>query len=1509
VLYDSQATVDAADAAISYQLVQSPTGMTINAATGLIAWTPTAGQAGATPVTIQATDAAGNVSQRPFTINVLASNSAPVLTAASPSLGNTGENTPITIALTGFINNGAGTTTVADSDQVEDAFVGIALVGVSGNGTWAYSLDGTTFVNVGTVSASSALLLPSTATLRYSPDNRNGESPTVSFRAWDKTGGVEGEHLDLAPWGALGGATPYSSQSDTATLTVLSVNDAPALTAAAPALGTVSGTTPTTLAIASFINNGVGRTVLTDVDNSAVLGGIALFGVTGAGTWEYSLDGEAFLSVGTLSPETALLLPADAFLRYTPDAGDSGGGATLVYRGWDATTGTSGTTANTTVNGNATAFSTATDTATLLINSAPVLTSASPSLGTTTENAATTVDLATFINQGAGTTTITDSNGNAVVGGIAVIAAAGHGTWAYSLDGTVFANLGTVSDSSVLLLPKTATLRYTPDNLNGETASITYRAWDTTSGANAARVDLSQPADLGGVTAYSVQSDTAALTVTSLNDAPVLTARTPSLGVVSTAVGSTAIRISSFVNNGSTTTAVVDVDSGAAVGGIALLGISGVGTWEYSLDGETFLSAGTPSAAAALLLPADSWLRLTPGAGTNSGSATIIYHAWDQTTGLSGGTASTAVVGGESAFSTATDTATLVINDAPILTPALPSLGSVTKDTPKMVDLAALINQGAGTTTISDPNGNATVGGIAVVAASGKGVWAYSFNGTTYTDFGAVSSSAALLLAANAKLRYTPNGLDDDTPALTYHAWDATTGIQAAKVDLSSVDAVGGSTAFSALSDTATLLVNNAPVLRPFAPALGTISEDVATTMALATFINHGTGTTAISDVNRNAVLGGIAVIGATGRGTWSYSLDGGATFIDIESIGLGAVSDFAALLLANDAQLRYIPDGENGETASVTYRAWDKTAGQSGTRASTLFNGGTTAFSTVADTASFTVAAVNDAPVLTAANPVLGAILSISEVTKDLASMINHGAGTTGIADSDAGAVLGGIAVIGTDGNGQWSYALDGATFVNLGTVAASSALLLPSTATLRYVPNAADSETATITYRAWDASSGTAATRIDLGQLGAVGGATAFSTATDTATVWVARLHDASTIGLQNPATSAFYLRNSNDTGYADVSFGYGLEGSGWVALAGDWNGDGIDTIGLYNPATSTFHLRDSNSTGNASVVFAYGPAGGGWTPIAGDWNGDGIDTIGLYDPATSAFLLRNSNSGGYANIVFTYGPAGGGWLPLAGDWNASGIDAVGLYNPATSVFYLKNTNESGYANVTCSYGPAGGGWLPVVGDWNADGAATLGLYNPAASVFYLRDSNDSGYAAVAFAYGPAGGGWKPLAGDWNGAAPALMAAAGLRSDSADQSGLSQADLQPIVREAIARWAAAGLEAAQLDKLAQVEFVVCDLAGSYLGRAESGRIYLDRDAAGHGWFVDPTPARDEEFLQPTEGRGLAALDARVVDRIDLLTVVAHELGHLAGFADRDIFSDDLMSALLAAGVRRTPG
>lgn len=234
----------------------------------------------------------------------------------------------------------------------------------------------------------------------------------------------------------------------------------------------------------------------------------------------------------------------------------------------------------------------------------------------------------------------------------------------------------------------------------------------------------------------------------------------------------------------------------------------------------------------------------------------------------------------------------------------------------------------------------------------------------------------------------------------------------------------------------------------------------------------------------------------------------------------------------------------------------------------------------------------------------------------------------------------------------------------------------------------------------------------------------------------------HGPVTLGLYNPSSSTFYLRNSNTPGGADYTINYG--NSNWIPLAGDWDANGTATPGVYDPSTGWFYLRNSLTSGPADTSFQYGNLG--WIPIAGDWDGNGYWSIGLYNPATSTFYLRNMNSSGPADYTFQYGNTN--WVPLAGDWDANGTTTIAVYDPATAVFHLNNGNDSSAAEYSFQY--ANTGWTPIVGDWDGNGYWSVGSYNPVNSMFYLRNMNTSGGADATIQYGNSG--WKPVVGDWN-------------------------------------------------------------------------------------------------------------------------------------------------------------
>ena len=131
-------------------------------------------------------------------------------------------------------------------------------------------------------------------------------------------------------------------------------------------------------------------------------------------------------------------------------------------------------------------------------------------------------------------------------------------------------------------------------------------------------------------------------------------------------------------------------------------------------------------------------------------------------------------------------------------------------------------------------------------------------------------------------------------------------------------------------------------------------------------------------------------------------------------------------------------------------------------------------------------------------------------------------------------------------------------------------------------------------------------------------------------------------------------------------------------------------------------------------------------------------------------------------------------------------------------------------------------------------------------------------------------------------------------------DGAAISAAAAQPLFDEAIRRLEAEQPGAAA--RLATVEFHVGELNDAMLGFASyaTNAIWLDSNAAGRGWYVDPTPQTDDGFYQGYAIVGQAA------GGVDLLTVIGHELNHLLGHESDLLGHNGLMGAILGAGQRR---
>jgi hypothetical protein len=129
---------------------------------------------------------------------------------------------------------------------------------------------------------------------------------------------------------------------------------------------------------------------------------------------------------------------------------------------------------------------------------------------------------------------------------------------------------------------------------------------------------------------------------------------------------------------------------------------------------------------------------------------------------------------------------------------------------------------------------------------------------------------------------------------------------------------------------------------------------------------------------------------------------------------------------------------------------------------------GGATAFSDVALTATLNVTPVNDAPV-GSGDGVLWLPLAGASVAELL---------STWLTDADGDGV--GVAITAMSGGGRWQYSADGSQWQ-----AVTTSLLLGPSYRLRFVPNPGFNGSASLRFRGWDGTRGTAGTRVSLTKL----------------------------------------------------------------------------------------------------------------------------------------------------------------------------------------------------------------------------------------------------------------------------------------------------------------------------------------------------------------------------------------------------------------------------------------
>jgi predicted outer membrane repeat protein len=173
--------------------------------------------------------------------------------------------------------------------------------------------------------------------VRFVPNPNSNGTADISFRAWDGTNSIASGTTGVNTT-SNGGTTAYSTASETATLTINPINDAPSFTGNATLAAVLEdNTNPAGNTIASLFGS-----LFNDIDAGSSLSGVAVIGNTAnsatQGVWQYSTDGSNWFAIGSVNDGTnALALSRDTRVRFLPAANYNGTPDALTVRALDNT--------------------------------------------------------------------------------------------------------------------------------------------------------------------------------------------------------------------------------------------------------------------------------------------------------------------------------------------------------------------------------------------------------------------------------------------------------------------------------------------------------------------------------------------------------------------------------------------------------------------------------------------------------------------------------------------------------------------------------------------------------------------------------------------------------------------------------------------------------------------------------------------------------------------------------------------------------------------------------------------------------------------------------------------------------------------------------------------------------------------------------------------------------------------------------------------------------------------
>jgi hypothetical protein len=373
-------------------------------------------------------------------------------------------------------------------------------------------------------------------------------------------------------------------------------------------------------------------------------------------------------------------------------------------------------------------------------------------------------------------------------------------------------------------------------------------------------------------------------------------------------------------------------------------------------------------------------------------------------------------------------------------------------------------------------------------------------------------------------------------------------------------------------------------------------------------------------------------------------------------------------------------------------------------------------------------------------------------------------------------------------------------------------------------------------------------------------------------------------SSLSVATHSITAVYVGDTND------------QGSTSATLTQTVNKDATSTA-LVSSANPSVHGQSVTST---ATVTASAPGSG--TPTGSVTFKDGTTTLGTGTLSGGvATFTTSSLSVATHSITAVYGGDGN----FTTSTSSALSQVVNKDSTSTSLTSSVNPSTFGQSVTFTATGTANapGSGTPTGTVTFKDGTTTLGTGTLSGGVATFTTSKLSvGTHSITATYSGDANfktSTSPVVTQTVNKKKALVVAGGPVSGVSNSVTLTQAELAPIVKEAMVLWWEAGIDPQRLAAISQVHVQIEDLPGPDLGLASPGLIEIDDNAAGYGWYIDSTPNSDSLL-----GPGIVNSPAR--DHVDLLSVVCHEMGHELGFEHDD--GNDVMAESLAPGVRHVP-